>query len=109
MGIVATRFAPSPTGFLHIGNLRTAIFNFLATRKEGGKFNLIRNWYNSIIENKLNAVVFHDNLDEEFIEKYSNENVEFKKHEPKHRKSFNDERFFCYREFLRKNSNKTFI
>ena len=36
--MIITRFAPSPTGFLHIGNLRTAIFNFLATRKEGGKF-----------------------------------------------------------------------
>ena len=36
--MIITRFAPSPTGFLHIGNLRTAIFNFLATRKEGGEF-----------------------------------------------------------------------
>ena len=36
--MIITRFAPSPTGLLHIGNLRTAIFNFLATRKEGGKF-----------------------------------------------------------------------
>jgi len=33
-----TRFAPSPTGFLHVGNLRTALFNFLITRKAGGTF-----------------------------------------------------------------------
>ncbi len=33
-----TRFAPSPTGFLHIGNLRTALFNFLIARKTGGQF-----------------------------------------------------------------------
>ena len=33
-----TRFAPSPTGFLHIGNLRTALFNFLIARQNGGKF-----------------------------------------------------------------------
>jgi glutamyl-tRNA synthetase len=35
-----TRFAPSPTGFLHIGNVRTALICFLYARKEGGKFML---------------------------------------------------------------------
>ena len=35
---VVTRFAPSPTGYLHVGNLRTALFNFLITRKAGGQF-----------------------------------------------------------------------
>ncbi|MGI9391424.1 MAG: glutamate--tRNA ligase [Boseongicola sp.] len=33
-----TRFAPSPTGFLHVGNLRAALFNWLIARKAGGKF-----------------------------------------------------------------------
>ncbi len=33
-----TRFAPSPTGFLHIGNLRAALFNWLIARKAGGTF-----------------------------------------------------------------------
>ena len=33
-----TRFAPSPTGYLHVGNLRTALFNYLITRKAGGTF-----------------------------------------------------------------------
>ena len=33
-----TRFAPSPTGFLHIGGLRTALFAYLLARKEGGNF-----------------------------------------------------------------------
>ena len=32
------RFAPSPSGHLHIGNLRTALFNFLVSRKLGGSF-----------------------------------------------------------------------
>src|SRR3989344_6127714 len=32
------RFAPSPTGFLHLGNARTALFNFLFARHTGGKF-----------------------------------------------------------------------
>ena len=33
---VATRFAPSPTGRLHVGNIRTALHNFLFARKHGG-------------------------------------------------------------------------
>jgi glutamyl-tRNA synthetase len=35
---VVTRFAPSPTGFLHIGGARTALFNLLYARRNGGKF-----------------------------------------------------------------------
>lgn len=35
---VRVRYAPSPTGFLHIGNARTAIFNYLFARHAGGKF-----------------------------------------------------------------------
>ncbi len=35
---VRTRFAPSPTGFLHIGGVRTALFNWLLARRHGGQF-----------------------------------------------------------------------
>ena len=35
---VRTRFAPSPTGFLHIGGARTALFNWLLARREKGAF-----------------------------------------------------------------------
>jgi glutamyl/glutaminyl-tRNA synthetase len=35
---VRTRFAPSPTGYLHIGGVRTALFNWLFARKHGGRF-----------------------------------------------------------------------
>src|ERR1043165_3739002 len=35
---VVTRFAPSPTGRLHVGNIRTALHNWLWTRKHGGRF-----------------------------------------------------------------------
>lgn len=35
---VRVRFAPSPTGFPHVGNIRTALFNWLFARHEGGKF-----------------------------------------------------------------------
>ncbi len=39
-GQVVTRFAPSPTGFLHIGGARTALFNWLFARHHGGAFKL---------------------------------------------------------------------
>jgi glutamyl-tRNA synthetase len=35
---IITRFAPSPTGDLHIGSARTALFNWLLARRHGGKF-----------------------------------------------------------------------
>ena len=35
---IVTRFAPSPTGRLHVGNIRTALHNYLFSRKNGGKF-----------------------------------------------------------------------
>ncbi|MDG2002909.1 MAG: glutamate--tRNA ligase [Novosphingobium sp.] len=35
---VTTRFAPSPTGHLHVGNIRTALHNFLLTKQVGGRF-----------------------------------------------------------------------
>ncbi len=35
---IRTRFAPSPTGYLHIGGVRTALFNWLLTRRQGGQF-----------------------------------------------------------------------
>jgi len=38
MSLVATRFAPSPTGPLHIGGIRTALFNWLFTKNNKGKF-----------------------------------------------------------------------
>ena len=37
-GEVRTRFAPSPTGYMHVGNLRTALYTYLIARRNGGKF-----------------------------------------------------------------------
>ena len=54
------RFAPSPTGYLHVGGLRTALFNFLFAKKHNGKFilriedtdqnRLVKKTINNIIE-----------------------------------------------------------
>jgi glutamyl-tRNA synthetase len=38
IGPARTRFAPSPTGYLHLGSLRTALFNYLVAKATGGQF-----------------------------------------------------------------------
>ena len=38
---VRTRFAPSPTGYMHIGNLRTALYTYLVAKKNNGTFILL--------------------------------------------------------------------
>ncbi len=38
MNFLRTRFAPSPTGFLHVGGLRTALYSYLFAKQNGGKF-----------------------------------------------------------------------
>ena len=35
---VTVRFAPSPSGYLHVGNMRLALINWLFARREGGRF-----------------------------------------------------------------------
>ena len=35
---IRTRYAPSPTGFMHVGNLRTALYEYLIAKSEDGKF-----------------------------------------------------------------------
>ena len=36
--MVRTRFAPSPTGYMHVGNLRTALYEYLVAKSQGGTF-----------------------------------------------------------------------
>ena len=59
---VRVRFAPSPTGFVHIGSLRTALYNYLFAKKMGGTY-LLRvedtdqtRFVDGAIENMLNAM-----------------------------------------------------
>lgn len=62
-------------------------------------FKYIENWYNSIVKNRLNAVLFYDNLEEDFVKSYENEHVSFKKVTTSDY-SNNDWRFFCFYDFL---------
>ena len=54
--MITTIFAPSPTGFLHIGGLRTALYNYLFARKNGGKF-LLRIEDTDLKRNSQEAVI----------------------------------------------------
>lgn len=54
MSKIVTRFAPSPTGYLHIGGLRTALFNYLYARANGGKF-LLRIEDTDLARNSIDA------------------------------------------------------
>ena len=53
--MIVTRFAPSPTGYLHIGGLRTALFSWLWARRNGGKF-LLRIEDTDLSRNKEEAL-----------------------------------------------------
>ena len=60
---VITRFAPSPTGYLHIGGARTAIFNYLFAKKNNGKY-LVRIEDTDLKRSTNEAVkAIHDGLD----------------------------------------------
>jgi hypothetical protein len=62
----------------------------------------IKPWYDSVKSLGLNGFVFYDNLTDEFVEKYTTENIKFIKVQPSEY-SNNDWRFFCYRNFLEEN------
>lgn len=68
---------------------------------ENNSFEYISNFYNSVINLDLDVVVFHDNLSDEYIEKYSTDSISFVKvNDSKY--SNNDYRFLCYLQWLRK-------
>lgn len=68
--MIRTRFAPSPTGFMHIGNLRTALYAYLFAKKNGGKFilriedtdreRLVEGAVDAIYSTLKKAGIFHD-------------------------------------------------
>lgn len=72
-------------------------------RKRGrnpNQFQYMRNWYQSVNHLGLRAVVFHDNLSPQFVQKLTNENVSFVKVSSLHNRSTNDARFYVYLSYL---------
>lgn len=74
-------------------------------RCKNDDFSLIEKFYESIKKNNINCIIFHNELSEQFINRYSNEKIKFHVYKICKRKSYNDERFFCYLEYLKKYSN----
>lgn len=66
-------------------------------------YNQMKNWYESVIKIDASACIFHNELSEEFIQKYQTDKIQFFKWTKEHRPSYNDERFYAYYEFLNRN------
>ena len=64
------------------------------------KFNKIQGWYGSICDLGLSGVIFYDNLSDKFISNYENDYVRFVKYKLRTERSVNDERFYCWNEYL---------
>jgi len=60
-GPARTRFAPSPTGYLHLGSLRTALFNYLVAKATGGQFLLRLEDTDQVTQHPVLKIV-HSNL-----------------------------------------------
>ena len=69
-------------------------------------FQYISPWYNSVLKLKLNGIIFHDGLSNDFIKKYTTNNIKFIYNDPdKFLYSKNDQRFLIYYKFLKYNKN----
>jgi hypothetical protein len=62
-------------------------------------------WYESVKSVGASAVIFHNELSEEFMDQYKTPNISFFKWSKEHRPSYNDERFYAYFEYLTVNKN----
>lgn len=67
---------------------------------EPDQFEKIRRWYGSVMRLGLHAAIFHDGLSEAFVQQHGNEHVVFMPYTPQTGRSPNDERFYCYLDFL---------
>lgn len=63
----------------------------------------MENWYNSVKNLNLNAVIFHNELSDTFIEKYQTSKIIFENWKEQNRLSYNDERFFAFLNYLKNN------
>lgn len=63
-----TRFAPSPTGYLHLGSLRTALFNYLLAKRTGGQFLLRLEDTDQVVPDLYGCNEGHSLIREELLE-----------------------------------------
>lgn len=73
-------------------------------REKDGKvksnnFNYIQKWYESVMDSGVNAVLFYDEMDKEFVSKYQNDKVSFVRTDIS-AYSNNDYRFFCFSDYI---------
>ena len=64
------------------------------------KYENMKGWYDSLIAHHLNGIIFHDQLSKDFIDRYTNDHVHFEEYKLKKVYSLNDDRFFCWCEWL---------
>jgi len=67
-------------------------------------FKVISRFYESVIKQNLKCVIFHNECSDEFVNKYQTNNIKFIYSDQQHRPSYNDERFYCYLDYLEKNT-----
>lgn len=68
-------------------------------------FELIRKWYDSVVKLNLNAVIFHNELTDTFIQQLQNNFVTFVKWDFQNRPSYNDERYFIFENYIDRTSD----
>lgn len=68
-------------------------------------FDRIQIWYDSLLQVGCNGIIFHDNLSDWFIEKWTCPQVKFVKYELSTDRSLNDERYYCYLQYLKDNEH----
>ena len=73
---------------------------------EDNDFTLIEGWYNSMNNNGLHGIVFHNRLSEKTVQKYQNTNISFRKISDSSIYNPNVYRYFIYNDFLQKNKNE---
>lgn len=73
-------------------------------RVHQNSFDYIKPWYDSVTNLSLQGIIFHDGLTDEFVNKYSNNNIKFVYADAESQSYSNlDYRWFCYRDYLIKN------
>lgn len=80
-----------------------------AVRAIPNEYDMMKDWYESMNRNKLNGVIFHDNLSGQFIGTYSNEYIKFYPVKENTDRSINDERFYVYYNYLLNNRDLEWV